>query len=346
MKNGENAICSLNFDMKPCTRSWSVAPDSEPIRLDAFVRRCLPHLSMNEVQRAIREGAFSLNRRVARKGDRLFAGDLVTLSGFQELLALQPLPGRDLNVSILYEDDSIMVLDKPAGIAVHGFSGRATNTLANFLAAARPLLSSVGKSRWEPGLVHRLDRDTSGLVLVAKDQDSFEKLRLHFRRGSVKKKYWALVYGKIRKKGEIHFPLIHDPGDRRRMKTIMAKGDGRRSARRRRWKAVTRFRCLSHKQNFSLIEIEIGTGVTHQIRAHMEAIGHPLLGDPLYAKGRLDPFRLKRQFLHAFYLRFPHPKTGDFLTIESPLPDELNKVLQRLEMSLDNVSPSESIASC
>ena len=331
------AFFNLQFEMKdgfPATHSWTVPSLAKPIRMDAFVRRCLPHLSMKEIQRAICEGAFWVNRRVGKKGDRLFAGDLLALRGFQHLLAPHPLPAWDLKVPVLYEDDNVLVLDKPAGMAVHGFSGRATKTLANFLAAARPSLSAVGKSRWEPGLVHRLDRDTSGLILAAKDQDSFENLRIQVRSGSVKKKYWALVHGRAKNEGEIHFPLIHDPGDRRKMKAIIEEAGGRERPGRKQWEATTRFRCLGSQQGFSLLEIEMETGVTHQIRAHMEAIGHPLVGDPVYGRDRPDPFELGRQFLHAFYLGFHHPKTGEPVTIESPLPGELREVLDRLDISL------------
>lgn len=315
-------------------RVWAVPSDSEPIRLDAFARHCLPHLSMNEIQRVIGEKAFWVNQRAGKKGDTLFAGDLLTLRGFQELLAARPLPGRELKVSILYEDDSILVMDKPAGMSVHGFSGRATKTLANFLAAVRPSLSNIGESRWEHGIVHRLDRDTSGLVLAAKDQDSFETLRLQFRDASIRKKYWALVHGKMQKEGEVRFPLIHDPTDRRKMKALLQEGGETKSPKKRRWNATTRFRCVDSKEGFSLLEIEMETGVTHQIRTHMSAIDHPLVGDSLYGKDRLDPFGLGRQFLHAFYLKFHHPRSGEVLVIQSPLPEELSEVLRHLEISV------------
>ncbi len=325
-------------------RSWAVPADSKPIRLDAFARRCLPHVSLNEIRRVIREKAFWVNRRVGKKGDLLFAGDLLTLRGFQELLATHPLPGRGLKVGIVYEDDNILVLDKPAGMPVHGFSGRATETVANFLAAARPSLSAVGKNRWEAGLVHRLDRDTSGLLLAAKDQESFEKLRLQFRRASVKKKYWALVHGKTGKEAEIRFPLIHDPADRRKMKAVVEEGrsGGERGGQ---WKARTRFRRVAGTKDFSLLEVEMETGVTHQIRAHMAAIGHPLVGDSLYGKARLDSCGLGRHFLHAFYLGFQHPKSGEALAFHSPLPEELSEVLRYLKISPNKVSGFESLVS-
>lgn len=316
----------------PPISSWTVPAGQRAIRLDTFARRCLPHLSLKEVKKAIEERAFWVNDRPGRKGDRLFGGEVLTLRGSQHLLAPGPLPALDLKVPILFEDRSVLVLDKPAGVATHGFSGRETKTLANFLVAFRPSLSAVGKSRWEPGLVHRLDRGTSGIVLVAKDQGSFENLRSQFRRGSIKKKYWALVWGRTKEEEVIVSPLIHDPGDRRKMRTVTEERGKRNQARK--WPALTRFRLLSHSQGFSLLEVEMETGVTHQIRVHLEAIGHSLVGDPLYGEDRPDPFALGRQFLHAFYLRFRHPGSGEDVAIESPLPGELRQVLDALGIKL------------
>lgn len=313
-------------------KSWTVPARQRAIRLDAFVRRCLPHLSLREVRRAIDERAFWVNDRPGKKGDRLFSGDILTLRGSQHLLAPGPLPGWDLKVPVLYEDGFVLVVDKPAGMATHGFSGRETDTLANFLAAVRPSLCGVGRSQWEPGLVHRLDQGTSGIVLVAKDQGSFENLRSQFHLGLIDKRYWALVWGRTNRKGTVAYPLTHAPRDRRKMIAIMEEV-GKRN-RRRRWKASTRFRTLSYSQGFSLLQVEMNTGVTHQIRVHLGAIGHPLVGDSLYGKSQPDPFRLGHHFLHAFYLRFCHPKSGQNVVFESALPGDLRKCLNRLGMDL------------
>jgi len=234
-------------------------------------------------------------------------------------------------VPIVYEDGFVMVLDKPAGMATHGSSGRQTKALANFLAAVRPALCAVGKSVWEPGLVHRLDRDTSGLVLVAKNQASFEDLRAQFRHGLIKKKYWALVSGKAKREGVVSRPLARDSGDPRRMTALLEQGGQR--GRARMWKATTRFRLLGYGRGFSLLEVSTQTGVTHQIRAHLAAIGHPLAGDPLYGGEPLDPLDIGRHFLHAFYLGFRHPKSGRDVVVESPLPRELKQAVDRLGLS-------------
>lgn len=311
---------------------WMVPAGCLPIRLDVFVHRCLPHLSLREIRKAIDEAEILVNSRKGKKGQILFAGDVASVAAASLLLAKGPLPNSDLEVKILHEDEAIVVVDKPAGMATHGTSAKDTATLANFLVALYPLLCEVGKSPWEPGLVHRLDRETSGIVLVAKDQGSFGHLRSQFRCGQVEKKYWALVSGRPARRGIVAYPLIHDPKDQRKMRAVVEERGGRDQARK--WPALTRFRALSQAQGWSLLEVEIRTGVTHQIRAHLEAIGHPLAGDPLYGGDRPPPSALQRQFLHAFYLRLRHPSGGHEVAFSSPLPAELREVLSRLGMRL------------
>lgn len=308
--------------------SWTVRAGQGSIRLDAFVRRCVPHLSMREIRRAIDAGEFCVDDRSARKGARLFGGQVITFNGSLHLLAAGPLPRSECKVQVLYEDDQILVVDKPAGMATHGFSGKATDTLANFLVAHRPAVARVGTSRWEPGLVHRLDRDTSGIVLIAKEQPAFENLRNQFRRRLVRKGYLALVWGKTDRTGVIAYPLAHDRRDRRKMTALMAETRGRSKARR--WPAVTRFRTVGRSKELSLVAVEMETGVTHQIRAHLSAIGHPVAGDPLYGGDRPGSLGLGRQFLHACYLGCRHPGSGKQIELECPLPAELKEVLDRL----------------
>ncbi len=316
----------------PPLKSWTVPANQRPVRLDTFLRRCLPHLSLREVRRAIDEHAFWINDRPGRKGEKLFPGHVLILKASEHWLAPSPLPRRDLQVPILFEDRFILAVDKPAGMATHGFSGRETRSLANFLAAIRPSLCGIGKSRWEPGLVHRLDRDTSGIVLAAKDQGSFDDLRIQFRRKQVHKRYWALVHGKTKETAIIEYPLIHDPQDRSRMKAIVQKGGFNKQARK--WRALTKFQTLAYAHGFSFLEVEIETGVTHQIRVHLEAIGHPIVGDLLYGGNRPHPFTLRRHFLHAFSIKFRHPESCKEITVASPLPKELQKILSRLGISL------------
>lgn len=313
-------------------RTWKVSERQKTLRLDAFVRQCVPYLSLRQIQKAIGADFFWINHRPGKKGDRLSSGDLVSFRGPADLLSPAPLPAQDLRVPILYEDEYVLVVNKPAGMPTHGFSGKDSGTLANFLVAQHSVLRQIGRNRWQPGLVHRLDRETSGVLLVAKTQEAFKRLRLQFQAGSVEKKYWALVWGKTQREGVIAYSLVRDRGDRRKMKAVVHRERKRPSLKE--WPAVTRFRALSHRHELSLLEVQIETGVTHQIRVHLAAIGHPVVGDSLYGKDRSDPLGLTRHFLHAHHVRFEHPGTRKQMVVESPLPDELKQVLNHLGMAL------------
>ena len=310
--------------------NWTVSIDQAGLRLDVFVHQILPHLSRREAERLIEERLFLLNGRPASKGQRLAAEGVVSFVGPEQWLSDGPLPNLELRVPIVYEDACLLIVDKPAGMDTHGFSGRDDRTLANFIAAQRVEVLNVGKSKWEPGLVHRIDRETSGLVLIAKTQASFERLRRQFRRRQVTKHYWALVWGITPAEGSVSYPLAHDSRDRKRMRAILnlKTQRGQRS-----WKALTRFRKLKDSRGLSLVEIEMETGVTHQIRVHMAAIGHPIVGDALYGAENTDTLGLGRHFLHAASLEFQHPETGRTVKIEAGLPGELGEVLSRLRVN-------------
>lgn len=309
------------------TPTWSVPAESASLRLDAFLRRARPHLSRRTLDQAIGEKLFLINGRAGKKGDRLAAGDCVAFCGPAEWLAEQPPPAAHLDVPIIYEDEAILALDKPAGMATHGFSARDDATLANFLLTRWPELYDVGKSRWEPGLVHRLDVETSGLILVAKTQAAFDSLRTQFRRREVSKTYWALVWGDTVDRGTIDLPLEHDGADKRKMRVIIPSGSGKPP---RSWRALTQYRKIAAAHGMSLLEIVMATGVTHQIRVHLAAIGSPIVGDALYGPEGKERFGLKRHFLHARGLEFRHPDDGRMVKIESELPNELSEVLKRL----------------
>lgn len=309
--------------------SYAVSPGSAPLRLDSFLRQRFPHLSLRRIRGAVEAGEVFVNGRPGNKGRNLFSGDVVSFKIPSPWLGKFPLPNAQLRVPILYEDEAFLVVDKPAGMACHGFSGSETQTLANFLLARYPSLINVGKSRWEPGLVHRLDRGTSGLVLVAKDQVSFESLRAQFRRRLVRKRYAALVRGRTPDQGRVSYSLAHDPKDKRKMSVVPAREGSNSEVKQ--WKAATRFQTLARSEGFSFIQIEMYTGVTHQIRAHLEAAGYPLAGDPLYYGEVPDStFPRGRQFLHACSLELRHPRSGDGMTFQSPLPEDLREALDRI----------------
>ena len=312
------------------TKAWTLAADHKQIRLDAFVRRCLPHLSRSEVERAIRDRLFSVGQKISKKGDRLSGGDELVFEGPEIWLASSPRPDFGLEVEIVYEDESILMVNKPAGMPTHGFSARDGSTLANFLLTRWPQLANVGKSRWEPGLVHRLDRETSGLVVIAKTQPVFENLRSQFRRRRVRKIYWSLVWGNAPAEGVIDEPLSHDPRDKRRMRPLSRLPRGKK----RSWKAVTRYRRIGQSRGVSLLEVDMETGVTHQIRVHLTALGHPIVGDALYGDDKAEDFGLARHFLHARSLTFLRPDDGKPFTAEAELSGDLAALLKRLEMKI------------
>jgi 23S rRNA pseudouridine1911/1915/1917 synthase len=309
---------------------WTVPQTNEGMRLDTFLHILLPHLSLRQLRRALEDGAFRVNGgRVGKKGDAVIEGDVISYRGPATLLAAEVSPQFAANVVIVYEDASILVVEKPPGMPCHGFSGRETNSLANHLVAIRPGLKKIGKSPWEPGLVHRLDRETSGLIVVAKDEAAFGRLRAQFRSGLVQKKYWALVWGNTALEGTIDDPLTHDAKDRRKMKVLVNLAD---HPRVRKWAAFTRYRTAAQTGDVSLVEVEMVTGVMHQIRAHLAAIGHPLVGDSLYGPEQYLSLPFGRHFLHAFFLACRHPESGAVLSWESPLPQDLRAILQAVKI--------------
>jgi len=310
---------------------WSVPPDLQGIRLDAFLRRCLPQLSRRVLEVAIAERLFRINAKVGRKGEALREADVVTYHGDAAWLAVRPLPDADLPVPIVYEDDFLLVLDKPAGMATHGFSARDRGTLANFLSARYPELASVHAKPWEFGVAHRLDRETSGLVLVAKSAEVFAQLRRQFQQRQISKWYWALVWGETPKEGSINLPIAHDSADKRKMRALAKRGGHRKNLKS--WQAATHYYRLGERQGTSLLELEMFTGVTHQLRVHLAAIGHPIVGDSLYGADYSERFGLQRHFLHAQRLQLHHPQTARVVEFVAPLPAELSSLLENLQVS-------------
>ncbi len=293
-------------------------------RLDVFVARRLPELTRSRVRRLIDEGLVTVDGRLpAKAGVKLEVGQpvQVTLPVPQPIdLKPEPIPLR-----IVYEDDDLLVVDKPAGLPVHPSAGHAQHTLVNAVLAHCPGLSGLG-GEGRPGIVHRLDKDTSGLIIVAKNDAAHVSLARQLKERRVEKTYLALVEGRLRPvEGVIEAPVGRHPRDRKRM-AVVERG---REAR-------TRYRVLREVDGRSLVEVRPETGRTHQIRVHFAAIGHPLAGDPLYGRGSARPRSLKRQFLHAQRLAFAHPRTGERLELEAPLADDLAETLAELEGTVQN----------
>lgn len=277
-------------------------------RLDAFLHEALRELPRRLLRRVIAEGGVRVNGRRAAKGTRLGPGDRVTLPDLPRGIAPEPA----LAVPVVYEDESLAVLDKPSGMPAHALDPRQRGTAAAFVLARWPETAAVGDP-FAPGLAHRLDAGTSGLLLVARTPAAFASLRRALVARRIEKHYLAVVAGRAAD-ADLDVPLAHDPRNRRRM--IAARpGD-------RAWPATTHVRVVGAGAERSLVAVTMRTGVTHQVRAHLALAGHPVLGDALYGgpPAELPP---GRHALHAAALVLPHPADGRPLRVESALPADL-----------------------
>ena len=290
-------------------------------RLDVFVVRRCTGLSRSLVQRLIREGRVTVGGRPGRAGQRLERGDRVLVRMPPE--EPEPLRPEPIPLAIVYEDADLLVVDKPAGLTVHPAAGVRRGTLAAALLAYRPELAGVGGPE-RPGIVHRLDRDTSGLLVVAKSEAARAALTRQWKERQVEKGYLALVCGRLEPpQGVIDAPIGRDQRHRQRMAVVEGGREARTAYRVRRYLPAG----PTGQEAYSLVEVTPSTGRTHQIRVHFAALGHPLVGDRVY--GRPSSI-LRRQFLHADRLAFRHPVDGQPLEFESPLPEDLRQALERL----------------
>jgi 23S rRNA pseudouridine1911/1915/1917 synthase len=288
-------------------------------RLDVWLARVVPDLSRARAQALIAEGRALVDGRPARPSRRVRAGEPVTVSVPPPLPAV-PQP-EEMPLSVVHEDAHLLVIDKPAGVVVHPGAGAPSGTLVNALLFHVRDLSGVGGVA-RPGIVHRLDKGTSGLLVVAKDDVTHRGLVSQFSGRQVEKTYLAVVVGLPRaREGTIDSPIGRDPVHRKRMSVRAPRGRAARSS----------FRVLERLAGAALLEVRIHTGRTHQIRVHLASIGHPVLGDPVYG-GRRVPVAAPaaRPMLHAARLSFTHPVTGARLAFESPLPADFRAVLDRL----------------
>ena len=298
-------------------------------RLDQFLSETDLNLSRSQAKNLIKKNYILLNQRPTKPSIHLKAGDLISVTFPRpEPLSLKPEP---LPLTILYEDSSVIVVDKPAGMVVHPAAGNPSGTLVNALLYHCKDLGGIN-GVLRPGIVHRLDKDTSGVMVVAKDDEAYQQLTRQFRNRTVEKVYLTIAYGKFKQEeGLIDSAIGRHPSQRKRMSTRTRKGR----------MAITRWKRIESLNGFTLLEIFPQTGRTHQIRVHLSSMGHPLLGDPLYGrKGRLgsiqDPGlkecvkRMNRQALHALRLAFSHPRTGEKVQFESPIPQDMREVLEWL----------------
>ena len=297
-------------------------------RLDLFVAQSVPELSRTRIQQLIREGHIRVNGKIAVAAHRVAAGETIDVEAIPRP-ALEAAP-EDLPLELLHVDDDFVIVNKPAGMVVHAGAGHSRGTLVNALLHRLGKLSTAGGAL-RPGIVHRLDRETSGAMVVARNDKAHENLSEQFRSRNVRKIYVALVHGKMpRDSGSITLPISRDPHRRTRMTARAAKG---RHAR-------TDWRVISRLDGCTLIEAALHTGRTHQIRAHFAAIGHPVVGDTLYGAprslraGKRQVPLLNRNFLHAARIGFSHPSSGDWVEVRAPLPRNLRVYFEELGASL------------
>jgi 23S rRNA pseudouridine1911/1915/1917 synthase len=318
-------------------RELTVPPEGAGVRLDRFLASVLGDQSRSSLQRLIRDGHVTMAGRTVKPNTTVKAGDEIAVE-IPSPAPARPAPER-LPLPILYEDRDLVVVDKPAGMVVHPAAGHADGTLVNALLHHVKDLSGVG-GELRPGIVHRLDRGTSGVMVVAKNDRAHEELSRQFRDREVDKEYIALVWGVVQAGRRIDSPIGRDPAHRQRM-----------SARARRARsAVTRVTKAIHLPGVTYLHVAIATGRTHQIRVHLSSIGHPIVGDTLYGGLRRRfpaniraAARLERPFLHAHRLAFHHPADGRQMAFESPLPSDLQSVIDDIDADSDRMSPGAQV---
>jgi len=291
--------------------SFAATESDSGKRLDHFLLEKLPKYSRARLQTWIKDGLVVVDGRAARSSLALKGSERIEVSpGELPPLSAQP---EDLPIEILYQDPSVIAINKPAGLVVHAGAGSHSGTLVNRLVHHFQTLSQVG-GELRPGIVHRLDKGTSGVLLVARTDVAHQNLAAQFSGRTVEKTYLALVHGVVKQdSGRITAPIARDPGKRIRMTTKIREGR----------MALTEYKVLKRFDKFTYLEVRIGTGRTHQIRVHLSSIGHPVAGDNLYGAPPLDRF-----FLHAWKIGFTSPATGERVQVEAPLAEDLGKWLR------------------
>jgi 23S rRNA pseudouridine1911/1915/1917 synthase len=300
----------------PSIIKLEVGRESSRMRLDRFLAAALPIFSRARLQNLIRAGLVTLNGKAARPRDLVRNGDLVEVEEPAiEKIEAQP---EAIALEILFEDDGLLVLNKPAGLVMHPGAGHPQHTLVNALLAHCKNLSGIG-GRERPGIVHRLDKETSGCLVVAKNDATHRDLSKQFAARTMTKIYLALVAGTLRQKtGTIDKAIARHPVHRQRMSIAARQG---RSAR-------TEYKVLQSGNDMSLLECTLHSGRTHQIRVHLHHLGHPVLGDKLYGGKRAGIF--PRQMLHAWKLAFNHPRTKELIKFEAPLPADFAEAMRQI----------------
>jgi 23S rRNA pseudouridine1911/1915/1917 synthase len=296
-------------------------PAGRSTRVDRLLAASLPGISRRRLRRLLADGTIRVDGRRARKGELLSGARSVEIE-VPDAAAPEPAREPEPTIPVLFVDPACVALDKPGGRPGHALRPGERGTVAGFLAARFPECLLAGDTPLEAGLVHRLDTDTSGVLLAARDRAAWRHLRNQFRAGRIAKQYFALVGGSVRTPGEVRRAIEPHPRSRRKVR-VLAEGEASHRARA----AVTAYRPRAGSSRATLLEVDIATGVMHQIRAHLAAIGHPVLGDVLYGG---NPIPEGRHLLHAARLAFDHPRSGVRVEVRSRLPADFRAALSRL----------------
>ena len=289
-------------------------------RLDRWLSNQLSDLSRSRIQKLIEQGNVEINGETCTdKNAKVKPGDRIHLT----IPEAQPtnIQPEDIPLDILYEDDRILILNKPAGLVVHPAAGHTDGTLVNALLAHCPLAEIGGEQR--PGIVHRLDKDTTGAIAIAKTDQAYQHLQAQLKAKTARREYLGVVYGVPKtESGSVNQPIGRHPVDRKKMAVVPEEKGGR--------PAITHWQIKERLGNYTLIHFQLETGRTHQIRVHSAYMGHPIVGDPLYSSGRDIGVNLPGQALHAWKLTLQHPISGEWISVTAPLPKAFNTLLEVL----------------
>ena len=292
------------------------------IRIDKFLSEELPDMSRSYIQKLIKENQIIVNSAKVKANYKTNIGDILILE--EPALKEPDIVAENIPLDILYEDDDILIINKPKGMVVHPSAGHYSGTLVNALMYhCKDNLSGIN-GVMRPGIVHRIDMDTTGSLLVCKNDFSHNHLAEQLKVHSITRVYHAIVHGNLKEDfGTINAPIGRHPIDRKKMSINHTNGK----------EAITHYKVLKRFSNFTYVECRLETGRTHQIRVHMSSIHHPLLGDCVYGPVK-SPYKLQGQTLHAKTLGITHPRTGEYLEIDAPLPEYFDKLLQKLDNTI------------
>lgn len=297
---------------------FEIKPEDQGLRLDVFLSRTNPDLSRNSIQKWIKDGYVLVNGLNAKPNYRISGAEQISFQQ-PEPVAVQ-IQAEDIPLDILYEDEDILIVNKPKGMVVHPAPGHSTGTLVNaVMFHCKDSLSGIN-GELRPGIVHRIDRDTTGSLIVCKNDFSHNIIAEQIKEHSVNRIYRGIVVGNVKEEqGTIHGAIGRHPVERKKMAINEKNGKP----------ATTHYQVLQHFKNYTYMEFKLETGRTHQIRVHMASIGHPLLGDQVYGQKKC-PYHLEGQTLHAAVIGFVHPHTKKYMEVEAPLPEYFTHLLEIL----------------